>query len=187
MPPLVLPVSPGAPGNRRFCSALAGSETVCISSGQADTCGSLQSEGMRDQTPRSGHPRRGSYSSLPWWSKPCGRFLSGQTCFSIPGQDFTPSSQDLKALGLANHWQPVIAPDLKHVEDLQALYVSEQCMEFDLGFVKCFCKPGLVTSPKSCPHHFIPKWLCFMPSVLLPLLLLQRKCFIYFALLAGME
>ncbi len=52
MPPLVLAV--GATKDRHFHSPLAGSETVCISSGQIDPCGSLQSEGMWDETPFDG-------------------------------------------------------------------------------------------------------------------------------------
>ncbi len=71
---------------------------------------------------------------------------------------------------------------LKRVGDLQALSVSEMCMDFAPGLVKVTLRPGtsakawfcnqckcLVTFPRSCPHRFALRWSHFTLSILLPL------------------
>lgn len=83
VPPLVLAV--GATGDRHFHSPLAGSETECISSSQIDPCGSLQSEGMWDQTPIDGPvlaiPDMVLGVDFHGGANPVGRFQTGPTVF----------------------------------------------------------------------------------------------------------
>ncbi len=66
---------------------------------------------------------------------------------------------------------------LKRVGDLQALSVSEMCMDFAPGQSRWPCGLGLVTFPRSCPHRFALRWSHFTLSILLPLLRVRMRSF----------
>ncbi len=66
---------------------------------------------------------------------------------------------------------------LKRVGDLQALSVSEMCMDFAPGLVKVTLRPRPGYIPKVCPHRFALRWSHFTLSILLSLLRVRMRNF----------
>ncbi len=65
---------------------------------------------------------------------------------------------------------------LKRVGDLQALSVSEMCMDFARGLVKVTLRPRPGYIPEH-PHRFALRWSHFTLSILLPLLRVRMRSF----------
>ncbi len=59
---------------------------------------------------------------------------------------------------------------LKRVGDLQALSISEMCMDFSPGPVKVTLRPRPGYFQRFYPHNFAPRWSLFTLSILLSLL-----------------
>ncbi len=72
----------------------------------------------------------------------------------------------------------LLALTMKKVGDLQALYVSDMCMDFTPGLVKVTLWPRPVAmSPRFYPHRFARKWSRFTLFILLPLLQVRMRGF----------
>ncbi len=116
MPALVLPEFPSTSGHRSICSSLAGHEAVCVSTHQADSDSSVQGEG--EQCPS---PIRSPVLAIPDMilgadsssvSPPLGDTYQAGPALSASGQDLTPSTRDLEAVGMAHPGPQVLTSGL---------------------------------------------------------------------------
>ncbi len=117
------------------------------------------------------------------------RWLRPARPMAVPSWDLSVVLEDLvmapfMPLESASEWKLTLKvvlllalTSLKRVGDLQALSVSETCMDFAPGLVKVTLRYGLVMFPRSCPHRFALRWSHFTLSILLPLLRVRMRDF----------